>query len=320
MTSPTDVRSRAASSDHARPDLAFRKPLEIGASWPRRRLAAALVAAVTMAAATAATPAPARPVVRFGERDMSGKPTGPDPVIAYLAAAKTPYDFKPVRFAKPEDAYEALRKGTVDFATLGPVLYAKAHHVFGAVPVVADATKASSVVFARKDSGLRTLADLRGRTLAFGYENSTMSHLVPLLLLSRAQISKDDLTDSAEQQKANPKLVRFIFAGGHENVVDAVLAGRADAGGVVDNVFLKRKDEGLRAVVVSEPFTGVPIVVRPDLDPKIVTTVRRLLLAYRPPAQDEKGALYTKGFSSVQERDFNSTRYLMKVVFGEEYR
>ncbi len=69
-------------------------------------------------------------------------------------------------------------------------------------------------VMARRDSGIRRLSDLTGRSFAFSDETSTSGHIFPRMLLERNNVS----------------LGRVYFAGGHPNVVQAVWDGKAIAG------------------------------------------------------------------------------------------
>lgn len=69
-------------------------------------------------------------------------------------------------------------------------------------------------VYARTDSGVSRLSDLRGRSFAFSDETSTSGHIFPRLLLERRGVG----------------LGRVYYAGGHPNVVQAVWDGKAVGG------------------------------------------------------------------------------------------
>ena len=76
-----------------------------------------------------------------------------------------------------------------------------------------------SVMVARKDSGIETLADMEGKTLAFADPNSTSGYVIPELEL-RDEFGTDDLETYFESTN---------FAGGHEQGVVAVLNEQYDA-------------------------------------------------------------------------------------------
>jgi phosphonate transport system substrate-binding protein len=76
-----------------------------------------------------------------------------------------------------------------------------------------------SVMVVRADSGIKTLADMKGRSLAWADPNSTSGYLIPSATLKTKGIN---LTDGAYFSKTG-------FSGGHEQGVVAVLNKQYDA-------------------------------------------------------------------------------------------
>lgn len=68
-------------------------------------------------------------------------------------------------------AVEALRNGDADISFMGALPFVLAEAQIGAVPLLSeiyrDAPSYTGRVFVRRDSGIATLADLRGRDIAF---------------------------------------------------------------------------------------------------------------------------------------------------------
>jgi ABC-type phosphate/phosphonate transport system substrate-binding protein len=81
-------------------------------------------------------------------------------------------------------------------------------------PVAQLTTTYNGCILTRTDSGVRTLADLNGRSFAFSDETSTSGHIFARALLNRASVH----------------LGHVYFAGGHPNVVQAVLDGKVAGG------------------------------------------------------------------------------------------
>jgi phosphonate transport system substrate-binding protein len=83
----------------------------------------------------------------------------------------------------------ALQAGQVDVAYLSPLPYAigssqmKLHPL--AMPYVRGTLTYNGIIFVRADSSIKTLADLKGRTFAFGDPGSSSGYLLPRGLLEK---------------------------------------------------------------------------------------------------------------------------------------
>ncbi|MBS1166479.1 MAG: phnD [Proteobacteria bacterium] len=121
---------------------------------------------------------------------------------------------------------QGLLGGTLDEAELGASGYAKIALATPDVvtPVLTTvqtdgSTGYYSIMVARKDSGIKTLKDLKGKKLGFADPDSTSGYLVPTVTLPDAIGApiKDYFASTG-------------FGGGHENLVLEVLKGTFDAG------------------------------------------------------------------------------------------
>ena len=121
---------------------------------------------------------------------------------------------------------QGLLGGTLDYAELGAsgyakIVLAKADAVEPILTTVqTDGSKGYySLMVARKDSGFKTVADLKGKKLGFADPDSTSGYLVPLVTLPDA---------------VGMPVKEFFgstgFGGGHENLVLEVMKGTFDAG------------------------------------------------------------------------------------------
>ena len=84
-----------------------------------------------------------------------------------------------------------------------------------------------SLFVTRTDSGIETLADLKGKTFAFGSVSSTSGHLMPRYFLKAAGVEPER------------DFKRFGFSGAHDATAAWVEAGRVDAGAL--NFLVWRK-------------------------------------------------------------------------------
>jgi phosphonate transport system substrate-binding protein len=204
-----------------------------------------------------------------------------------------------------DELVKALGNHQVDIAFIGAVKYVEAHAELGIIPLVEEGTSVRSAIAVPPKSSIQKIEDLKGKRFAFGYEDSTTTHLIPVLLLSKHGVKEKDL--------------KVTFAGHQpQKIVDDMLAGRYDACAVSD-FYLARNKSRLRVLEESEPFAGPPIVARKDVSEPIRKEVQRMFLSYKAPAD---AALYHfgKGATAVTDADYNRIRFLLKVVFNKMYK
>ncbi len=117
---------------------------------------------------------------------------------------------------------DALRAGELDVAWLPPVVALRAtsfgHALPIALPVRGGECAFHSALFAKPDSPLGSLRDLKGARVAWVDRFSASGYLVMRAAL-RAEALNVDSAFSDE-----------MFAGSHEAAVEAVLSGKADVG------------------------------------------------------------------------------------------
>lgn len=203
--------------------------------------------------------------------------------------------------------YEAFKTRKVDFAAIGPVKYVQARFETGAVPLAAEGQRLQSVVFVPAGSPIKSVKELRGKRFAFGYEDSTSTYMMPLLVLSKNHVKQNDLG-------------KALFVGSQQDkVVEAVLQGRADAGAVASPVFEALVKKGqVRALEVSEFFPGAPVIAQKSLDGRTASQFKNLLVSFKPRA-DERWQRFGQGTHAVTDEDYNKIRFLCKVVLKKSY-
>lgn len=225
------------------------------------------------------------------------------PVVAHLNSS--PLISVEVKvFPNHDLLVQALRDHKVDLAFLGAVKYVEVRQEIGAIPLVQEGTAVRSFIAVPPDSPLKTVEELKGRRFAFGYEDSTTTHLIPVLLLSKHGIKEKDL--------------KVTFAGHQpQKTIDEMLAGKFDAAAVSDFFFARNKSR-LRTLEQSDAFAGPPIVARKDLPQPIQDEVKRLFLSYEAPASATEFH-FGHGATAVDDSDYNRIRFLLKVLFGKTY-
>ncbi|MES0863946.1 phosphonate ABC transporter substrate-binding protein [Ruegeria sp. SCPT10] len=123
---------------------------------------------------------------------------------------------------------QGLLGGTIDMAWLGASGYAKTYlsDPEAVEPVLVKVNVDGgygyySIGFARKDSGITSLEDMKGKTFGFGDPNSTSGYLIPSIEIPAATGSTMESGDYFGEVK---------FTGGHEQTIVAVNNGDVDGG------------------------------------------------------------------------------------------
>lgn len=206
---------------------------------------------------------------------------------------------------------QGLLGGTLDYAELGASGYAKIYleDADAVEPILTTvqtdgATGYYSIMVARKDSGITSLADLKGKKLGFADPDSTSGYLIPVTSLP-ADLGNAPVKDY---------FASTGFGGGHENLVLEVLKGTFDAGttfgsgvgefsdGYTSGNLKKMVDKGivdmddLVEVWKSPLIPNGPIVVRTTLDADIKAKFKDFML--KLPETD------AECFSAIQGGDF----------------
>jgi phosphate/phosphite/phosphonate ABC transporter binding protein len=125
---------------------------------------------------------------------------------------------------------EALRSRRVDLAFVHPVGYVLANREAGCQILVRDIwqgkTAYTARFYVRKDRGIKQVADLRGKTIAFVDPASSSGYIYPMVFLMKEGLVRD----------RDPKsfFKEALFSGTHEAALQAVLHGRVDAAASFD--------------------------------------------------------------------------------------
>ncbi|HEX7125907.1 MAG TPA: PhnD/SsuA/transferrin family substrate-binding protein [Thermodesulfobacteriota bacterium] len=126
-----------------------------------------------------------------------------------------------------------------------------------------------SVIFARRDSGLRDLDNLRGKLVVFEDAGSTSGYALPRSLLVRKGFVLDEKPSFDAAVAAGE--IGYLFAhGDEENVVNWVLLGRAAAGALSDaglDALDPRRRAGLVVLAETQAVPRHLVSVSPAVPP-----------------------------------------------------
>ena len=257
-----------------------------------KKLLAAILATTSML-----TPVMAQDISEFrigilGGENAQDRMTSNECVRAYVEDLLN----VPTKIFTPADydgVIQGLLGGTIDMAWLGASAYAKTYITDPeAVDVILVKTNLDgsfayhSIGMARKDSGIMSLADMKGKKFGFGDPNSTSGYLIP---------SVEIPMETGATMDNGAYFGEVVFTGGHEQTIVAVANGDVDAGvtwadgqgawedGYNSGALRKAVDSGLVdmndlvQIWKSKPIPEGPIVLRRALPEEVKTQITAFL-------------------------------------------
>jgi phosphonate transport system substrate-binding protein len=226
----------------------------------------------------------------------------------------------PVRVTVASDyaaVIEALRNKTADLAFVHPVGYVLANREAKAQIIAKDRwhgnTSYTARIWVRKESGFKTLEELRGKTIAFVDPASSSGYVYPMVMLIQRGLVKG----------RDPKTFfkEAMFAGSHDAALIALVKGHVDALGSFDQApeqYLKdpAEREKLTYLAESAPIPEGGICGRDGLDPAVTAKVRAALLQMRGPEYEPllKKLYDIDGFEPAEDREYEVVRAAMDLV------
>ncbi len=200
---------------------------------------------------------------------------------------------------------EAMRHGRLDLAYFGPLSYVLAKQkseieAFAALKKNGSTTY-QSVLIINTAAGIRSIADIANKDVAWGDKVSTSSHLIPKSMLAEKGLIAGDQ-------------YREHFVGAHDAVAIAVQNGHAQAGGLSKPIFESLVQRGVidgnkvRVLAESLPFPQYPWVMRSNLKPELKEKIRTVFLNIKDP--EVLKAFKADGFGPVSDKDYDVVRNL----------
>jgi phosphonate transport system substrate-binding protein len=226
----------------------------------------------------------------------------------------------PVRVTVASDyaaVIEALRNRTADLAFVHPGGYVLASREAKATIVAKNLwhgkSSFTSRIYVRRDAGIKTVEDLRGKTIAFVDPASSSGYIYPMVLLIKRGLvtNRDPKTFFKE----------IVFSGAHDASMRALLNGHVDAIASFDMAreqYLKDVAERERLIFVAEtePIPEAGIAARDGLDPATFAKVRAALLQIRAPAHAAllKRLYEIDGFETAEDREYDPVRAAIELL------
>jgi phosphonate transport system substrate-binding protein len=146
-----------------------------------------------------------------------------------------------------------------------------------------------SLLFSKRDGGIKRLDDLRGKTIAFEDPGSTSGYLMPKFFLQRNGFKLAEKKDF--DPNATPGQVSYLFAYRQEKLLDMVFTKQAAAGAMSDDDYGKLGDERKADIAVLAQTERLPrhlVSVRADLAQTTIARLTDILVAMHDDPEGQK--------------------------------
>ncbi|EPR43827.1 phosphonate ABC transporter, periplasmic phosphonate binding protein [Desulfovibrio sp. X2] len=248
-------------------------------------------------------------------------------VIPTEGAADTAKRFKPLTdhlqkvLGVPVEVYTAsdyagiitaMANKHIELAYFGPKSYVEASEKAGAQAVAMEVSTDGTpgyygIIISKKGSGIKTMADAKGKTFAFTDPNSTSGFLVPNVLFAR-------------DMKVKPQdyFSEVRFSGSHGASMLAVKNGGIQVAATNTEDLARMEEKGalspddFNIIWKSDLIPGSPYAVRRDLPESFKAAFCGALMFYN---SDKAGLekLQIGGFVPADDTSYDIVRYLNKL-------
>ncbi len=208
-------------------------------------------------------------------------------ICRYLKHDGLPADY--VLYSNYDALVEALRKRQVDIAWNTPLAHAQYHLQSGDASqtlVMRDVDyNFRSMLVARTDANVRSLGDLKGKTLILGSRQAAEASVLPVHFLEKEGLNLNHVKihslDGKVDLRGNP-------CSSEVHVLKALNEGVGDAGIIGERLWNRLSREqpdqvsGLKAVWISPPFSHCVFTAGTDFDKALASQFTKLMLAMDP--------------------------------------
>ena len=237
-----------------------------------------------------------------------------DPFIKHLSES-TGMEVEPYVGADYTAVIEALNSGHLDVAWFGPSEYILATEaVKSGVEAFASAIQAEGTIaykssfIVRADSGIETLEDLKGKTLAFTDPASTSGHIFGRYSLIQEGYEPEEF------------FRQVIYSGSHDACLLAVKNNQVDAAAISSRKLPGFIESGLveegeiKIIFESVEIPADPVTYRTDLPQDVKDKIKAAFLENTPElAASLEGTGFGK-FAVVNDKDYDLVREAYKAA------
>ncbi len=164
----------------------------------------------------------------------------------------------------------------------------------------------------RKDAGIQSISDLKGKKIVFGGGPKAMgSYIAPTSLLKTAGLSASDYV--TEFAKNPPSAVMAVY----NKACDA--SGSGDVILQIKIVQNTLNTDELMILAKSKEYVQLPWAVRGDMDPAKAEEIQRILTSLKERRDDVLKKAKVTNFVKASDDDFTEVKEIVRHALGEEY-
>ncbi len=209
-------------------------------------------------------------------------------------------------------AVEALRNADADISFMGALPFVIAEKEVGAEVLLSEVYRGSATyrgrIFVRRDSGIESLTDLRGRSIAFADPISESGYLYPLETFVKVGLIQRD-------QDPKAFFSELYFAGGYQQAMQAMATGLVDAAGAsqyAELLLSPQQQAEVKWVEESDLIPSHVVIARKGLDRDLKTKFTAAMMKLNEPVHSPllKHVYSPEGYIEANSAAFDGVRKL----------
>jgi len=209
--------------------------------------------------------------------------------------------------------FKNVNKGRYDIVHYNQLQYIESNAKHGYTVIAQNEefkTKSiKSAIVVRKDSGINSVKDLKGKTILFGGgKKAFVAYVANAVMLNRAGLSKSDYITKFAKNPPNAAIATFLKQGDAAGIGDVVLKLS----------LLKKKGvdvSELKIVVLGDqPLPHLPWAVNKSMSVDVKDSIQKAMLSLNDSLEGKK-ILKKAGMTALhkaEDKDYDSSRKLIK--------
>ncbi len=217
---------------------------------------------------------------------------------------------------------QALREGKVDLFHDSVVPTLVLSKRAGSVPILRQwkygEPDYEGLIVVNKNNGINSLADLKGKVIAFEEPHSTSATVLPRMLLEEKKLK---LMQIRTPGTVKPDMVGYTY-GSDGNALNVLITGRADAATTIHRELDRLKPEIRDSLKVLGSTMKAPrtlVAVRKDIDPRLLKELKEVLLNMDKDSEGQgvlKRSQNTTKFDEIPAGYLDQLKQIEKYVFS----